>query len=829
MKKTIQKSENSTISRPELLVPAGDFDCVRAAVQNGADCVYFGATAFSARANAKNFSQDDLKNAIEYCKIRNVKTNLTLNTLLTDKEFDEAIAIAKCAYDYGIDAIIVQDLGLGKYLIDNFPGMDIHASTQMSVHNLEGVLELQSLGFSRVVLSREVPINEIEYIRNNCSIELEVFVHGALCISYSGQCLFSSLTGGRSGNRGKCAQPCRLPYELLEVGSKETLIDKGYLLSPKDLCSLEYLPKLIDIGINSFKIEGRMKTPEYVATVTRIYRKYIDKILCEDSSEYSIDEGDKKALLQVFNRGGFSEGHLNPEANLGLIYPEKPNNMGLYLGNISNYNSAKGHISLKLNESLAIGDCIGIDGETGTYTVSELMKNNVNLKFASNGEFVKIGRMKGNIRIGSKVYKLSSKELDNICKKTYSKNAEIKKIPLSLSLTVKKDTPIKIMLKANTPPFYNNICVDLVSNIIPEESKTAAIDEARIKEQFSKLGNTPFVIEKFSVDLDENLHISSIGALNELRRTAISTLQEQVLNAFRKSRKNNIHLAPTTISSCNMENQSANKKISILLSNMDTSFDYSKIDGADNVYIPLKFWTNKKYSEQIFAVTQKFNTYIYMPTIIKPNYKNLLLNNLDVILKEYNVAGFVISNISGFMFLKDYISSTEKKYQFVANYTMNVFNLHSIDELKNLGTDIVTPSIELNKPMLQDLCTKSSLPIELIAYGRLVLMNCAYCLLGKSTKCYPQCSVRCSKDAKYYLKDRLGLKFRVVPDNIQTVTSIYNSKITSIDTADINVCSLRIDILDENVDEINSIINTVKSNKKLNGKDYTNGNLNREI
>ena len=199
----------------ELLSPVGDFDCLKSAVKNGADTVYCGASSFSARAFASNFSDADLKNAISYAKIRGVKTNLTLNTLLKNDELPDAIALAEKAYKYGIDAIIVQDLGLARYLIKNFPGLAVHASTQLSVHNLEGVIELQKLGFSRVVLSRELSLQEIEYICKNSDVEIEVFVHGALCISYSGQCLFSSMVGGRSGNRGKCAQPCRLPYELL--------------------------------------------------------------------------------------------------------------------------------------------------------------------------------------------------------------------------------------------------------------------------------------------------------------------------------------------------------------------------------------------------------------------------------------------------------------------------------------------------------------------------------------------------------------------------------------------------------------------------------------
>ena len=273
-------------SQIELLSPAGDFECLKAAVQNGANCIYFGANLFSARAYANNFDDDELAKAIEYCKIRGVKTNLTLNILIKDNELESAFNVAKKAYESGIDAIIVQDLGLAKMLIKNFPDLPIHASTQMSVHNLQGVLELQELGFSRVVLSRELSIEEIEYICENSNIEIECFIHGALCISYSGQCLFSSMIGGRSGNRGKCAQSCRLPYELIE--NEKTTLDKGYLLSPRDLCSLDYLPRLINCGVKSLKVEGRMKSPEYVATVTRIYRKYIN--LAKSNKPYKINE-----------------------------------------------------------------------------------------------------------------------------------------------------------------------------------------------------------------------------------------------------------------------------------------------------------------------------------------------------------------------------------------------------------------------------------------------------------------------------------------------------------------------------------------------------------
>ena len=214
-----------------------------------------------------------------------------------------------------------------------------------------------------------------------------------------------------------------------------------------------------------------------------------------------------------------------------------------------------------------------------------------------------------------------------------------------------------------------------------------------------------------------------------------------------------------------------------------------------------------------------------MPTIIKANYKNLLLNTLENILETYDIKGFIVSNIAGFEFLKSYI----KNYKIIANYTLNVFNKNSVNELKKLGTNVITPSIELNKIILQDLCINSSLPVEIICYGRSILMNSSYCLLGKSNKCYPECKMKCSGSSKFYLKDRMGFNFRIMPDNIQTVTSIYNSKITSIDTYDLPSYSLRANILDENIDEINKIIVSCKDGKKLEGKEYTNGNLNRII
>ena len=815
----------------ELLSPVGDFECLKAAVQNGADAVYFGAGSFSARAFATNFDDDALKEAITYAKVRGVKTNLTLNTLIKNDEMNDAIKLAEKAYNYGIDAIIVQDLGLARYLIKNFPGLAVHASTQISVHNLEGVLELQKLGFSRVVLSRELSLQEIEHICKNSNVEIEVFTHGALCISYSGQCLFSSMVGGRSGNRGKCAQPCRLPYELLSCSSTLsnlstlqgtpvsaspeilTSLDKGYLLSPRDLCGLDYLPELVDAGVTCLKIEGRMKTPEYVATVTRIYRKYLD-LAKSNEPEYKINPQDKTELLQVFNRGGFSSGHLESTPNKNLIYKNKSNNMGIYLGSVSNFNNNKGHISLTVSKdsdvTVMVGDKISVENkkhETSTYTISELMIQDKNVSQARCGDKIKIGRMKGDISVGDKIYKIADKLLTTSALETLNK--ENRKINLNCKMIVKRNQPVELYVSDS-----NSHELKITSDIIPVEAINAPITQERLSAQLSKTNNTPFHFENIEIDLDDGLYIQGISAINELRRQALAQYEALLVQSFRR----NIELPRLDINPA--KNVSTNKKISVLLNILNQNFDYTQLHGIDKIYIPLKYFVLKDFKNVVAELTENFETYIYMPTIMRNNYHKIISNNLSNILEQYKIKGFVLSNIGNIELLNDY----KNKYEFIYNYTLNVFNNLTIAELADASKTTVTLSPELNKSDLQTFA-KTSCSTELIVYGRTPLMNSNYCLLGKSNKCYSACPHLCNSTNKFYLKDRIGFLFRVIPDNVDTVTTIYNSKITSIEHDEICVNSARIDILDESISEINNIINTVKTGKKLEGQEFTNGNF----
>ncbi len=816
------------MTKVELLAPVGDWNCLKAAVQNGADAVYFGVEQFNARMYAANFNVEDMKQVIDYCKLRNVKTNLTLNTLLENCEFDNAVDLAKEAYKAGVDAIIVQDLGLAKYLIDNIPGLPIHASTQMTVHNLQGVLKLEKLGFDRVVLSRELSCEEIEYICKNCKVEIETFIHGALCICYSGQCLFSSVVGGRSGNRGKCAGPCRLPYELISENAEtheRKSIDKGYLLSTKDLCGIAYLPRLIQAGVKCFKIEGRMKSPEYVATVTRIYRKYIDMVLNND--DFIIDEKDINDLMQVFNRGGFSDGHLDSKHNRNLIFPEKPSNMGIYLGTIKKYNSNKGHITLQLEEDLELGDSISVSNEASKYLVSELMIKNVNQKKVSANTEVTIGRMKGNIKVGDKVYRISSKALSDFAKASYD-NCENKKIPLNCTVTIKKNTPISMEISTNKNTCYNelysSIYVKEISNMIPIDALKTPISVERVVKQISKTTNTPFSFENITVLLDDGLYVPSISTLNELRRTALEKVEQEILS---RAKRTLLDLSRKSKESITYTPNVKNPEISVLFRQLDLDFDYTKLDKEKitNIYVSLELFISKKYSKVISYFSDNYNLYIYVPSIIKTNYKNIALSTIEQAVMIYNIKGFIVSNIGDFELLKKY----SKDYEFIGNYTLNVFNNNTMEEYRKLGLSRITLSRELNQELIKEMLANANINTEMIVYGNLPLMASSYCFLGETNKCYPDCGTNCKKNNKYYLKDRLGFNFRVVPNSIETVTLICNSKTLSVSTKDLPVNFVRLDILDESINEINEAVDKAYNREKLEGLQYTNGNLYREV
>jgi len=596
-----------------------------------------------------------------------------------------------------------------------------------------------------------------------------------------------------------------------------------YLLSTRDLCGLEFLPKLINAGVMCFKIEGRMKNAEYVATVTRIYRKYIDLAL--SNNPYKIDKKDIEDLSQVFNRGNFSCGHFDSNPNKNLVYDEKQNHMGIYIGNIASLKTNKNHVFVNLTEKLSLGDSVQFEKENTKYTVSELMVKGKNVSSAFNSQLAEIGRMKGNFHVGDKIYRIASKELSTFAKASYQD--EHKKVLLNAQITLKKNEPISLKVSTckSTNSLFEDINVSFTSTDVPTIAISKPIDKERILSQLNKTNNTIFTFNKIDVELDDNLFLPSIKILNELRRNALEeifyTAQSRLIR--NSPSLTNINLPDKTI---------INKKekvISVLLNILDEDKDYTNLKNIDNIYIPLKYFSNKKYENIISSICNTFNTYIYLPTIIKGNYKNLLNNVIEKSIDNFSIKGFVISNLGNCIFIEKMKEKYKDKFEFIGNYTLNVYNHQTEQELKNLGIHKLTISPELDEQTINSITKNKFLEQELIVYGRTPLMSMNYCLLGKTNKCYPTCGIHCKDNKEYYLKDRLNFNFRIIPDNTQTVTTIYNSKITSINGSLFDVSSYRIDILDETIDNINSIINTVLAGKRLEGKDYTNGNLNREI
>ncbi|MBQ1471051.1 MAG: U32 family peptidase, partial [Eubacterium sp.] len=318
--------------RIELLAPAGGIQQLIAAVENGADAVYLGGRMFNARMKASNFDDDAMQQAIDYAHLHGVDVHVTLNTLLRDDELPEALEYASFLYQAGVDALIVQDLGLAHLLSQFMPELPLHFSTQGTTYDLRGVEAASRLGFSRVVLARELSMEEIRPICAGTETEIEVFVHGALCVCYSGQCQLSRFFGGRSGNRGVCAQPCRLPYET-KTKAGQLVNTARYPLSPRDQCLIEHLGELIEAGVTSLKIEGRMKSPEYVGTVVAIYRKYLDEYYRHGT--YRVGHEDRMALAQIFNRGGFTDGYLQGEDGMALMSGDIPKHQGILIGKVT--------------------------------------------------------------------------------------------------------------------------------------------------------------------------------------------------------------------------------------------------------------------------------------------------------------------------------------------------------------------------------------------------------------------------------------------------------------------------------------------------------------
>ena len=490
--------------RIELLAPAGNFDCLKAAVNNGADAVYLGGKNFSARAFANNFDKDSLKEAIKFAHLRDVKVYVTVNTLLNENELENALNDVKFYYENDVDALLIQDLGLYYRIKQIYPDFELHCSTQMHVHNIEGVKTAKTLGFKRAVIARE---SNLDFIKEACKqdIEIETFVHGAICVSYSGQCLMSSSTKKRSANKGMCAQCCRLKYTLLDENLNKINTNTDYLLSPKDMFLLNDIPSLIQAGVSSLKIEGRMKSPAYVGYVTSIYRKAIDAYY--DNQSFVLSKTELDNLKVLFNRE-FTNDLLNDRN--GLFGQITPNHLGIEIGKTIGYRNNK--LLIKLSKPLNQFDGIRIN-DFGCI-VNMLYKDNLLVNSGQIGDIVSIN---SDTNINGTVYKTLDYQLEQSILSIKDKH-----IPIDITIDINKNESVKIE--------YNNFIYD--SKVIAEEALKSPLTSDNIIKQFSKLNDSAYELKNIEVNTNDSF--LPVSKLNEIRRNFIEELDKYRLSLFKR-------------------------------------------------------------------------------------------------------------------------------------------------------------------------------------------------------------------------------------------------------------------------------------------------------
>jgi len=515
MKETNEFQTNHTNKKKiELLSPAGNMECLKAAIDAGCDAVYLGGKSFGARAFSKNFNDNEIIDAINYAHLYGVKIYVTMNTLVYENETTDFLNYVEFLHKHNVDAIIIQDLGMFDLVRKTFPNLELHASTQMHIHNLDGTQLMEKLGMKRVVLARETSINEIKRIKENSNIDLEIFIHGALCISYSGQCLMSSLIGGRSGNRGTCAGSCRLKYDIITSQGKK-LNTGSYPLSTKDLNSLEYLQELIESGITSLKIEGRMKSKEYVYMVTSIYRQAIDSYY--QTGKISFNKNDLLKLKKIFNRQ-YTKGFLNNAQNQEIINDYRPNHQGVEIGKIIDYH--KGIAKIKLTDTITIGSGLRVISkkEDVGINVNDFYINNRLVKTAYKGDIISI-KTNTPVTVNSPVLITTDAKIINEIATKIATNP--RKIPIDMTFTCQTTQNITLTISDG----YNNVTV---TGDIPEHAQNNPTTKETIKEKLSKLGDTIYKLNNIIINLDEKLFIP-LKSLNELRRQAIELLNKKRL------------------------------------------------------------------------------------------------------------------------------------------------------------------------------------------------------------------------------------------------------------------------------------------------------------
>lgn len=734
----------------ELLSPVGSHESLLAAIENGADAVYLGGKMFNARKYADNFEDEELKSAVEYAHSRGVKVYVVVNIILRDEELKEAIDYIIYLYNIDVDALIVQDLGLFRMIKKLIPKFELHGSTQMSINNYLGANMLKEIGFERVVLSRELSIEKITEINRKADIELEIFVHGALCVSYSGQCLMSSIIGGRSGNRGSCAQPCRMKYTIVDRKNNISLdkkFDEKHILSLKDLNTIDDLKKIIDAGVVSLKVEGRMKKPEYVATITEKYRKTIDNIY--SGEDYKIDNQAKDEMAQMFNRG-FTRGFLQNDFGRNIVTLDKPNNRGVFIGEV--IKSDKNYTYIKIKGNLNIGDGIEIIAASGNG--KGLIIDFIEI----DKDIAKIKSIK-EAKTGNHVYKTLDVKLNEKARKSFGKVEVDKKHPLDMKIEIQIDQPIVLTA------VDNGLEVVVKSDEMVELARKVGLTQERVREQMEKLGDTPYRLRDIDINIEDNSMVR-VSELNNLRRLAVDKLAT-VRNDFnkreivdRKDLKNDID----EIFSFPKRTNNRNRKVSVKVDSFE-QFKNLDLNKLDRVYINFKTRLREAIGE-----AKQYNVEIYVATgnIIENHEFIELKSNFDSIIDS--IDGISVSNMGTLKFIRD-----NYKTNIHGDMGLNAFNSQTIKLLKDYGMNSVTLSSELKLSQIDKICKNEIMDYEVVGYGYLPLMTMKHCPMSviKNCKSIEECKT-CRLKEGYGLLDRKNMIFDF--KRVGNSTIIYNSQ-----------------------------------------------------
>ena len=754
--------QNTSLKNVELLAPAGSYDSFIAAINAGADAVYMGLKNFNARVMTNNFGIEEYKEAIDYAHKRDVKVYLTLNTLLVDSEIKEALESVCELYKVGLDGVIVQDLGIADLIHKLMPDISLHASTQMSICTLDQVKVLESLGFERVVLARELSIQEIKDIAQNTKLEIEVFVHGALCVSVSGQCLMSSMIGDRSANRGSCAGPCRKRYSLYSSSGK-AIQKNRYLLSKKDIYGLDKIEELIDAGVYSLKVEGRNKTPEYVAGVIKNYRNAIDT------------KKQDREVLQLFNRSGKSDGYLNGVRYRESISEFSPKNTGLLLGKVIQVKNE--YIKIELKEDIDLHDGVECIDNAAVSTIVTCIRDdkfNVINKRVEKGNIVWLGDIR-NVQVGDVIYKTSSNKLNQEYKRYASLN--LKKLEYDVTVNIQKNKPMQVSMK--------DITVEL--DCIPEQAKTSGLSEEKLKDTFAKTENTSVKLN-VTANIEQGLFVP-VAKLNELRNMLVQKIEQSKLvrKEIQDIDKKIKQVLDVKLEKINYKNKRGTNSLYIYKYNPD--IDYIKYykdqynEKLDIMYINAVDF--KLYEQDILKYLPKCKIYFAILNVTLGNVTKYIKENIQRLI-ELGVSGVLIGNI-GYL---DICNELKQKYniELVADYTLNITNKYTALKLKELGIDILTPLVETNLD-IQDL--HRNFYTESVE-DLICVMTTRYCVISsfvKNSTKRADCNLECTKE-DYYLLDEQNKRYDVITDNMDCITRLITKTNNNVKSSNKN-CRVR--------------------------------------